>query len=39
MALALSLLIFATQIVFALVGGLLQLQEVLATRRKGILPS
>jgi uncharacterized protein (TIRG00374 family) len=38
MALALSLLIFATQIIFALVGGLLQLQEVLATRRKGILP-
>jgi len=38
-ALALSLLIFATQIIFALVGGLLQLQEVLATRHKRIVPN
>ncbi len=38
-ALALSLLTFSTQISFALIGGLLQLQEVLETRRKGILPS
>jgi hypothetical protein len=38
-ALALSLMIFGTQIIFALAGGLLQLQELLETRRKSILPS
>jgi glycosyltransferase 2 family protein len=37
-ALALSLLIFGTQILLALMGGLLQLKEVLETRRNGILP-
>jgi len=38
-ALALSLLVFATQILFALVGGLLQVQEVWESRHKSILPS